>query len=199
MKNTNSEVESLVNDFNTIFYDQTYTKWRLKKERAGKDIVGSCYEEFRRKVYTDFGLKLGKNKKVMGSNFNADVVVEIDGVVKIVEECKGHYVDSCFLKRAIGNFAELIMKCYDSKLEVPFFVLSCPTRMRNFESTFNNYIKIYRDDIQKDIISKFKYIPLCKNGRIKKSDYFMNKSNCFDLDQTLVENQITFIKKLTEK
>ena len=38
------------------YYQSVYLRWRIKTEKAGKDIVGEEYEKFRRNFYKSFGL-----------------------------------------------------------------------------------------------------------------------------------------------
>lgn len=192
-----NNVSNLIKNFEEIFYNQVYKSWRIEKNKAAKDIVGECYEKFRRKSYEEFGFSISeKNKKVLGSSYNADMALELNGVIKIIEESKGHYIDSCFLKRAMTNFADIVNQCIKNKIEVPYFILSCPTKMRNFSTVFNDTVGIFREDIQLEIKKKFKYFPLCKNGRIHKSKYFLNEKNCFDLDPTLINEEISFLNSI---
>lgn len=190
------DINTFKQTFENVFYQPTYLDWRIKK-KSGKDIVGAHYENFRSELYKQFGLELSKKKKkIFGSSYNADLAIEKNGKIILVEEDKGHYVDSCFLKRAVGNFAEVVSNCIDKKVNVPYFVLSCSTKMRNFNNIFDSYIKIYREDIQKEIKEKFLYFPLCENGRIDAKKYFQSNQNCFSLSDKLLTNQINFLNSL---
>jgi hypothetical protein len=201
-------IQEFTDEFNT-FYNRVYNRWRLNidpdtkkdiKEKSGKDIVGKEFELFRRKFYqshlSDTNLSLSPKKdckKILGSMFDADLALYQNGVINLIEECKGSYVDSCFLKRAIGNFAELISVCQKNGKEVPFFVLSCPTKMGNFSEVFNSYICIFNNSIQSEIINKFKYLPLCKHGRVTKKGYYSSNKICFKLDDSLIEEQLSYV------
>jgi len=68
--------------------------------------------------------------------------------------------------------------------------------MNNFDIVFNSYIRIYIEDIQSELIEKFKYFPLCKNGRIRKDKYFYSIKNCFNLDPNMIETQTFFIESV---
>ena len=134
-------VEKAKKWFEEKYYSSVYRKWRIEKEKAAKDIVGEEWEDFREKYYELNGFSAIKGVKI--SNYKPDLVVfREDGNPKILEEAKGHYVDSCFLKRAIGNYAEVIDYCLANNIPVPWFSLSCPTKMGNFEKIFNSNRRI---------------------------------------------------------
>ena len=184
-------------NFDNFYYKKTYDRYINKSDnKAFKDIVGEEYETFRKLFYTSLGFKLANSKRVFGTNYNADIALEKDGVVKIIEESKGHYVDSCFLGRAIKDFAKIIKKCLDNKIEAPFFILSCPTRMNNFSDVFNEEIELFRDEIKEVLKSKFIYQPSCKHGRLPKEKYFTSEIHSFKLDDKMIEDQIFFIQSL---
>ena len=175
------------------FYNPTYKDWRVNKIKAGKDIVGARYEDFRKTYYKDMGFEIGDGRKVFGSSYDCDTVVKKNGGVVILEEDKAHYVDSCFLGRALANCAEVMFKCIEDGLNPPKFVLSCSTKMNNFKDIFDNRIRLYRNDIQKLIKENFVYLPLCEHGRVSKEKYFSNKKNCFELSDDLIGQQLKFI------
>jgi hypothetical protein len=189
-------------NFDNIYYKKTYDRLISKSDKkAFKDVVGEEYETFRKLFYTNLGFKLVNSKKVFGTNYNADIALEKDGVIKIIEESKGHYVDSCFLGRAIKDFAKIIKKCLDNKIESPFFILSCPTTfngsgLNNFSDIFNEEIELFRDEIKEVLKSKFIYQPSCKHGRLSKEKYFTSEIHSFKLDDEMIEEQILFIKSL---
>jgi len=182
--------------FNDKFYQPTYQDWRIDEIKAGKDIVGKKYEDFREAYYESMGFEIGNGNKIFGSSYNCDTVVMKDGEIVILEEDKGHFVDSCFLGRALANCAEVMYQCIEMNIKPPYFVLSCPTKMNNYEEIMEKRIRIYRKDIQKLINEKFIYLPLCHHGRIPKQKYFLSEENCFELDDTLIEKQNQFVKSL---
>ena len=75
--------------------------------------------------------------------------------VVAVVEAKGSYVDGTFLSRAISDCVKIIGKCIKDNKPIPFFVLSCPTKMKNFEESFNSDIEYFRTDIQDLLREKF--------------------------------------------
>ena len=73
-----------------------------------------------------------------GGVYTADhyIVEKESRKILAIEEDKGHYVDKPFAKRAIFNAAEVFHHCYKMGYEVPYFVLSCSTKMNNFQEIF---------------------------------------------------------------
>tara|TARA_Y100000004_G_C8841096_1_gene380552 strand:+ start:229 stop:807 length:579 start_codon:yes stop_codon:yes gene_type:complete len=190
------EVNKVKELFNEKFYKPTYQDWRIDEIKAGKDIVGKKYEDFREAYYENMGFEIGNGNKIFGSSYDCDTVVMKDGEVVILEEDKAHYVDSCFLGRALANCAEVMNQCIELDIKAPYFVLSCSTKMNNFQDIFENRIKLYREDIQELIREKFTYLPLCQHGRVQKSQYFLSEENCFELNDELIENQNNFVKSI---
>ena len=190
------EVNKVKHLFNEKFYKPTYQDWRIDEIKAGKDIVGKKYEDFREDYYESMGFEIGNGKKIFGTSYDCDTVVMKDGEVVILEEDKAHYVDSCFLGRALANCAEVMSQVLELDIAAPYFVLSCSTKMNNFQEIFDNRVRLYREDIQELIKEKFVYLPLCQHGRVQKSKYFLSEENCFELDDELIRKQNKFIKSL---
>jgi hypothetical protein len=190
------EIQDFKTLFNSEFYDKSYQRWRVYSEKAGKDIVGEQYESFRRLYYQNNGFTIGNGKKVFGSSYNCDTVVKKGNKIIILEEDKGHYIDSCFLGRAISNAAEVFSECLDRGIEIPFFVISSPTKMNNYDIICERRFKLYREDIVNLLKSKFLYFPLSENGRIAKEKYFVSNVSSFNLSDELIETQNKFVNTL---
>ena len=184
------------NLFENRFYNQSYKRWRIDKEKAGKDIVGEQYELFREEYYKGLGFEIGDGKKIFGSSYNCDTVVERNGEIVILEEDKASYVDSCFLGRAIQNAAEVFDICLEKKNNIPYFVISSSTKYNLFDEICERRLKLFREDIQEVFKSKFVYLPLSENDRISQKKYFMTKESCFNLSDRLIEEQNKFIMGL---
>lgn len=187
--------EHIRDNFNE-YYNMVYSRWRINKEKAGKDIVGEEYESFRRRYYTSKGLEIGNRKNVLNSGVNTDLVIVKDGRVVIVEEDKGSYIDGTFLKRAVIDASLIFDNCIRNNIEVPYFILSCPTSMANYDKTFSKLITLFNDDIRKELNNKFLYMPLCKHGRVDRKNYFKSVSNHFELCDTLLESQENLIDRI---
>ena len=190
------EIQDFKTLFNSEFYDKSYQRWRVNSEKAGKDIIGEQYESFRRLYYQNNGFTIGNGKKVFGSSYNCDTVVKKGNKIIILEEDKGHYIDSCFLGRAISNAAEVFSECLDRGIEIPFFVISSPTKMNNYDIICERRFKLYREDIVNLLKSKFLYFPLSENGRISKEKYFASNVSSFNLSDELIETQNRFVDTL---
>ena len=184
------------NLFENRFYNQSYKRWRIDKEKAGKDIVGEQYELFREEYYKGLGFEIGDGKKIFGSSYNCDTVVERNGEIVILEGDKASYVDSCFLGRAIQNAAEVFDICLEKKINIPYFVISSSTKYNLFDEICERRLKLFREDIQEVFKSKFVYLPLSENDRISQKKYFMTKESCFNLSDRLIEEQNKFIMGL---
>lgn len=77
------------------------------QSKALKDVVGKEYENHRRVIWEGMGFDW--RRKLLKSAFNADgYIYNANGKLLVVEEAKGHYVDSCFLERALTGFAKQI-------------------------------------------------------------------------------------------
>ena len=178
------------------FYNPTYKNWRILEERAGKDIVGAEYEKYREKFYSKLGFEIGSGNKVFGTNYNCDLAVLQNSKIVILEEDKAHYVDNCFLTRALANAAEVMNSCINNDYEPPWFILSCATKMNNFQDIFEKRVCLFREDIQEFIREKFVYFPMCKHNRVRANKYFQTKHNCFELDDQLIKNQLDFLERV---
>jgi hypothetical protein len=184
-----------IEHFEKDFYKSVYRRWRLDAEKAAKDIVGEEYESFRSTIYKQHGFSVveDKSRKTIGG-YDADLAIERDGEIIIVEEAKGHYVDSCFLQRAISSCAIVVAHCISENKEPPHFVLSCPTKMNNYSEVFDRQCALYREDIRHYLKTKFTYLPVCTHGRVGRRKYYANEENCFTLNEELVQQQLSFLE-----
>ena len=189
-------ITEVVKMFVKDYYEPTYNSWRVSNKKAPKDLVGTSYEHFRQRVYTELGFTLREGKKIFDTTYNCDTVVEHDGKIVILEEDKAHYVDSCFLKRAIHNAIEVMKSCVENDIDPPWFVLSCPTKMNNYQEIFENAVTHYREDLEELVREKFLYFPMCQHGRIPKKNYFQTKQNCFKFDDNLIQEQLYFLERV---
>jgi len=183
--------------FESKYYKPAYKAWRIDSEKAGKDIIGENYEMFRKELYEKLGFEVdAKTKKVFGTNYNPDLIIKNNNEIVIIEEAKGHYVDSCFLTRAISDAAKIMNKCIKDDINLPYFILSCSTKMRGFEERFVEEIEVLRKDIREALLVKFIYLPLCEHGRIQSKNYFTTDNNCFELNNELIKKQNNIIMEI---
>lgn len=182
--------------FDSEFYNIAYDRWKVRNEKAGKDIIGEQYELFREKYYKNFGFQIGNGKKVFGSSYNCDTVVKKGDKILILEEDKGHYIDSCFLGRAIQNATQVFNVCLKKGIDIPFFVISSTTRYNKYEEIYQEKIETIREDLVEILNKKFIYLPLSEHDRISDKKYFMTKETCFNLSDKLIEEQNKFVEGL---
>ena len=179
------------------YYKVTYKRWRINEEKAGKDIVGEEYENMRKKIYSAHGFRANKGQV---AGFSADIVVKNkNNKIVLIEEDKGHYVDSCFLKRFLVNAAEIIDSYINEGVsvdDIPLIVLSSPTTLNNYEKHYTNTKKLCRKQLRDIMDTKIKYWSYCDHDRVNKNKYFIDNNNCFDLSDTLISEQLTTIKSL---
>jgi hypothetical protein len=178
------------------YYKNVYEKWRINKEKAGKDIVGEEYEKFRKTYYESKGFECQTHVDFFNIGVNIDNVISFNGEVKIFEEAKGSYVDGTFLKRAIVDAATVFKHCIDNTINFPYFILSCPTKMNNYEETYKKIVSLLNSDLKNIMDKNFIYIPLCEHGRIPTKKYFKTDESNFKLSETLIEQQEKIIEKI---
>lgn len=178
------------------FYSRSYIRWKINKEKAGKDITGEEYEIMRKQFWQTNGFTINK-EEIAG--FTPDQVIRNSkGQIIVIEEDKSHYVDSCFLDRFIMNAAKVIQYYIDQETndeDIPYIILSSMTTYSKYETKFSENKKLFLNRIQEIMDKRVKYFPICKHDRVKKG-YYKNNKLCFILDEHLIENQKTFVGKL---
>jgi hypothetical protein len=180
----------------------------LTTTKAKKDIVGARYEEHRDGVikssrHLDIATKeeVKKFKEMYDGNFDADkyIVHEKTRQLLAVEEDKGHYVDKCFLKRAMENALETFATSIEKGFEVPYFILNSPTSYSKYEEVFQRKLKLIHPEYVECFKAKFVYFPLCLHGRVSRTKYLNpGIENPFTLDDNLCYNHDSFYNNLGE-
>lgn len=182
------------------YYQNTYNRWRVKKEKkAAKDIVGEEYEKMRKLFWSRYGL-VAKSETIAG--YNADLVVRNkDNKILFIEEDKAHYVDSCFLDRFMMNAARIFQFYIDmesNESDIPFIVLSSMTKYNLYSNKFKNNKKMFSENVQRLMENKIKYFPMCEHERVTSKKYFTGPQICFNLNDSLIKKQKDFIKNVLE-
>jgi len=193
-----TQIEKAKQLFNS-YYDTVYNRARVKKDKAFKDIVGEEYEKMRKSLYESNGLIAGPGQI---AGYNADLIVKDPNTQRIVaiEEDKGHYVDSCFLKRFLVNAAEIINhyieQGYD-ETEIPLIFLSSPTTLATYKDSFAKTKKLFKNEISEMMDKKIRYLSYCSHDRIPAKRYFKSKDNsCFAMSDSLITKQVELIQSL---
>ena len=176
--------------FNNSTY-QTYYDWKVAGN-SGKDIVGKNYEQYLKGFYTRLGYDVHMNKSIAG--YESDLVCYLDGDIKLIVEAKGHYVDKCFLKRALFNFAEIVSHYRSHGKDIPLLVIDSPTRFRNYNHVLESSIKIFSQSIRRDLKRSIKYLPMCDVDRIKKESYYDNSGFTFPVKKSRIDTRINTFK-----
>jgi hypothetical protein len=174
-----------------------------EKRKAKKDIVGLHYEAFREKFIKELGFRIGKKEDIADITdgfYNPDqIILSPAGKVVAIEEDKGHYVDKCFLSRAIINSARVVQKCIDRDLPVPYIILSCPTSYSKYEFEFGEALRMFRPDIREELEKKFRYFSMCTHGRVSRTKYLREGASPFEYNFDSIKKEIDFWKHLLEK
>jgi hypothetical protein len=140
------KINEYLDSFENNFCDEVIAT-RNKTGKALKDIVGKKYEEHRRMLWESQGFDW--RRKLPKSAFTADgYIYDNNGKLLVVEEAKGHYVDSCFLERALVGFVKQIKAFVDAgwtEKEMPYFVLSSTATMSNYEEKFEEFLGLFLD------------------------------------------------------
>ena len=186
---------------------ECYTNIMEESERTGgakKDIVGRQYEDFRVRcitrheqldVATPEEVKLFK--KELGGKYNADqyIVDRASRKLLALEEDKGHYVDKCFAKRAVINAMETIALCVKKNVDVPYFLLSCPTNY-DIESLLDDLGGIFNERSFSILGDKLKFFPLCDHGRTSRDKYLKDSVVPFQLSNQRIVEENSFLANL---
>ena len=148
------------------FCDNTITTVE-ETDKALKDVIGAEYEEHRKRIHEKLGFRVENEiHDERLAAFNADwYLYDKGGNLVIIEECKGHYVDSCFAERAVFGFAKTAQRFLDLGLECPYFVLSSTTKYRLFDEKFDESLGVLRLDIADALRAKVKYFSVVENDR----------------------------------
>ncbi len=186
------------------YYEKLYSECLLSS-KAKKDIVGDHYESWKEKWIRSYShldiataTEIEEIKERYKGVFNADIYIVNAETRELLalEEDKGHYVDKCFLKRALSNAIETITISMMEGFKVPDFILSCPTKygeVKNIVEFSRNYLQPEVFNLLKD---KFKYFPLCDHGRVGRNSYLKDLENPFVLCEELCYNQHSFYMRL---
>lgn len=146
-----------------------------KRTKSLKDTVGWAYENHRARIYKliySEGFEVQTNYKL--DEFTADIVVKCtrtDQVV-LIEESKGHYLDSCFLDRAVVSFAKVVVACMKRNQRPPICILHSAARFRGFEDKVDKLLELLFPELREQFKQNFYYTTLFARDRIPKKHWF---------------------------
>ena len=147
-----------------------------KSTKSLKDIVGYEYEQHRKRIYEFNGLIVSK-RKPKDINYNADwFVYNKTKQLVAIEEDKGHYVDSCFLDRAVFSFAKIISKYLKNKEDCPKLILSSFTTYKLYNKKMIENYDVLRQDIIDVMKEKLVYQSICPSDRLSRDIWFQKQN-----------------------
>jgi hypothetical protein len=167
-----------------------------KNGKALKDVVGKAFETHRKRVWEYFGFQLSKEKH--NALFDVDWAISFNGTLVALEEDKGHYLDSCFLERAITGFAKTV-NCYQkSGTIVPILIIHSFTRYNKFDEKKMEDLDTRKSAIADELSNKLSYSYMTMCDRLPKRKWFGNCENCYydnAVDELIIKD-IEFIQSL---
>ena len=120
--------------------------------KALKDVVGAAFELHRKRLWEHFGFVVSKEKN--GALFDVDWSIRYKGVLIAFEEDKGHYLDSCFMERALTGFSKTINAYIKNNEPTPLLILHSFTKYKKFneklEEDMDTRKKEIKDEMQKE-------------------------------------------------
>lgn len=166
------------------------------RTKSLKDVIGGAYEQHRKRIWEQFGFKVSKDKH--DAMWKVDWTVMYKGKLIAFEEDKGHYLDSCFLERALTGFSKTIVKYMKKEKEVPYFIINSFTTYSLFNNKMDEFCEILDTKVKKILKEKVIYISICKSDRINRKKWFKYNKDAYieHLDKDLVKKDILFIKSL---
>jgi len=166
------KINEYLDSFDANFCDAAIAA-RKETGKALKDIVGKKYEEHRRMLWESQGFDW--RRRLPKSAFTADgYMYDNNGKLLVVEEAKGHYVDSCFLERALTGFVKQIKVFLDdgwTEKEVPYFVLSSTATFKGYEQKFEEYLNLFLDanPLKRLLREKVRYFAVSPHDRLDRA------------------------------
>jgi hypothetical protein len=120
--------------------------------KALKDIVGLAYEKHRKRVWNYFGFDVSKEKHE--AMFDVDWSITYKSKLIAFEEDKGHYVDSCFMERALTGFCKTVNTYQKKGKPIPVLILHSFTRYKKFSEKLEEDLDTRKTEIGDEIQKK---------------------------------------------
>lgn len=156
-------------------YEETETNIKeSSKAKATKDVVGKNFENTLQKIIKIINpsLECELRTKNKDFGFTADNTITKNGKIVMICEYKGHYLDSCFLERALIGIAKTIVNFLEQNMEIPLFEICSFTTYKLYYQKFEETLNIFRDDIKHYMREKVVYNTFCDSDRIKSKNWF---------------------------
>ena len=165
--------------------------------KALKDVVGTAFELHRKRLWEHFGFCVSKKK--YGALFNVDWSITYKGVLIAFEEDKGHYLDSCFMERALSGFSKTVNAYIKKNEPIPRLILHSFTKYKNFNEKLEEDMDTRKTEIRDEIQKKLLYTTLVECDRLPKKKWFSKDSYdsySVNASEELILKDIEFIKSL---
>lgn len=191
---------------NVQFYKESLRKVetdimkQLETGKASKDIIGEAFETHRERIWKYFGFNVSKEKH--GAKFDVDWAVTYKGKLIALEEDKGHYVDSCFLERALSGFSKTVYAYKQEGKQVPLLILHSFTRYNKYNEKFEEDMNTRKPEIKDELKKKMVYSTLVNRDRLPKEEWIGSKKSTRNdsyshfSEDDLIQKDIEFIKSL---
>jgi hypothetical protein len=188
--------------------DVEYYKWSLceadnevriqhKTGKALKDVIGAAFENHRKRIWTYFGFEVSKEKH--GALFNVDWSITYNSRLIALEEDKGHYIDSCFMERAISGFCKTVNEYQKKRIQVPILIIHSFTRYKKFSEKLEEDMDTRKPEIIEELQKKLVYTTLVDCDRLAKNKWFSSELyDCYSLNvnEEFIIKDIEFIRSL---
>ena len=200
-KSQQLKTKELNNDF--LFYKNSLREAEMDIQtqqdtgKALKDIVGEAFERHRARVWTHFGFNVSKHR--YGAMFDVDWSITWKDKLIALEEDKGHYVDSCFLERAISGFCKTVNTYQKKEKEVPLLILHSFTKYNKFNDKLEEDLDTRKTEIKDEIQRKLVYTTLVESNRLPRRKWFSKdyyRGYTDNVDNKLIIKDIEFIRSL---
>ena len=171
-------------------------KTEKEKGKALKDIVGKAYENQRKRIWEHFGFDVSKDKH--NALFDIDWSISYKGRLIAMEEDKGHYLDSCFLERALTGFAKTVNYYQKNGIIVPTLIIHSFAKYSKFHDKKMEDLETRKPAIADELLKKIVYTTMTKCDRFPKRNWFSDNDNCYsdNADDELIIQDIAFIQSL---
>lgn len=165
--------------------------------KALKDIVGKVFETHRARIWKHFGFNVSKEKN--DAMFHVDWSITYEGKLIAFEEDKGHYLDSCFLERALTGFCKTVNAYIKKNKPVPVLILHSFTEYNKYSEKLEEDLDTRKTEIKEEIERKLVYTTLVGRDRIPAKDWFSKnyyKGYSNNASDELILKDIEFIRSL---
>ena len=165
--------------------------------KALKDVIGIAYEKHRERIWKYFGFEVSKEKN--DAMFDIDWCIKYKGELIAFEEDKGHYIDSCFLERALCGFSKTVNIYIKKNKKIPLFVLHSFTKYNKYIMKLEQDIDTRKSEISDILQNKLIYTTLVNCDRLSKKKWFSKdyyKAYTDNANEELIIKDIKFIQSL---